>query len=81
MVIFGDSLISDQEYAKAVERVNEWTDTLPSFGLEMKTGLMVDFRSRDVLRNNVEEKTAPLFYSQHIKDGKVVFPIRKDNNS
>lgn len=83
MVIFGDSkyvfLISDQEDAKTVEKVNEWTDTLPSLGLKMKTGLTVDFRNRDVLRNNAEEKTVPLFYSQHIKDGKVVFPVGKDN--
>lgn len=83
MVVLGDSryvfLITNQEEAEIVEKVNKWKDTLPSIGLKMKTGLTVDFRNKEVLRNVQEEKAVPLFYSQHIKDGKVVFPIGKDN--
>ena len=45
----------------------------------MKTGLTVDFRNRDALRNDDEDDAVPLFYSQHIQSGKVVFPIGKDN--
>ena len=58
--------------------MNEWKDTLPTLGLKMKTGLTVDFRNRDVLRDDAEEKAVPLFYSQHIKDGKVIFPVGRD---
>ena len=37
----------------------------------MKTGLTVDFRNREILRDEEEEGAIPLFYSQHIKQGKV----------
>ena len=45
----------------------------------MKNGLTVDFRNRDILRDEAEEKAIPLFYSQHIKQGKVEFPIQKEH--
>ena len=44
----------------------------------MRTGLIVDFRSRDVLRDEEENGTYPLFFSQHIKDGRVSWPIGKE---
>ena len=82
MVVSGEHkyvfLVTDKEEADTVEKVNEWKDTLPTFGLKMKTGLTVDFRNRDALRDDAEEKAVPLFYSQHIKDGKVIFPVGKD---
>ena len=43
--------------------------TLPSIGVNMKTGLTVDFRNRDILRDDAEEGAIPFFYSQHIKRG------------
>ena len=45
----------------------------------MKTGLTVDFRNREILRDEEEEGAIPLFYSQHIKQGKVEFPIQKEH--
>ncbi len=72
-------LVTDQEEADTIEKVNEWKDTLPTLGLKMKTGLTVDFRNRDILRDAAEENAVPLFYSQHIKSGKVKFPIGKNN--
>ena len=45
----------------------------------MKTGLTVDFRNRETLRNEAEDNAVPLFYSQHIQNGKVIFPIGKEN--
>ena len=44
----------------------------------MKTGLTVDFRNRDVLCSKEEKGAVPLFYSQHIKNGEVQFPIQKE---
>ena len=72
-------LVTDKREADTIKKVNEWTDTLPTLGLKMKTGLTVDFRNREALRNDANEKTVPLFYSQHIKDGKVNFPVGRDN--
>lgn len=78
----GDSYVflpTCQQEVEVIEKLNKWTDTLPSIGLKMKTGLTVDFRNRDVLRNEKSQQTVPLFYSQHIKNGKVIFPIGKEN--
>lgn len=72
-------LVTNTEEVEILRMLNQWSDTLPSIGLKMKTGLTVDFRNRDVLRNVAEEKAVPLFHAQHIQEGKVVFPTGKDN--
>ena len=71
-------LVTDEEEVRTLECVNKFQETLPSIGLKMKTGLTVDFRNRDILRNENEEGAIPLFYAQHIKDGVVTFPINKE---
>ena len=45
----------------------------------MKTGLVVDFRNKDLLRKEPEKGAIPLIYSQHIREGRVHFPQRKNN--
>ena len=72
-------LITDEKELKVLNTLHQWNNTLPKIGLRMKTGLTVDFRNRDILRNEEEEGAIPLFYSQHIKDGKVEFPIKKEH--
>lgn len=83
MVVSGEHkyvfLITNKEEAETIKKMNKWKDTLPTLGLKMKTGLTIHFRNREALRNNAEEKTVPLFSSQHIKDGKVIFPVGKGN--
>jgi adenine-specific DNA-methyltransferase len=68
-------LITDEKGANVVERINNLPKTLPDIQLKMQTGLIVDFRTRDILRDNMEEGAFPLLYSQHIKDGRVVWPL------
>lgn len=72
-------LPTNEDEIKILEILNKWTDTLPSLGLKMKTGLTVDFRNREVLRSNEEKGAVPLFYSQHIQNGRVIFPVGKEN--
>lgn len=72
-------LTTNEEEVAVLQQLDCWKDTLPSIGLKMKTGLTVDFRNRDILRNDFEEQAVPLFYSQHIQSGKVVFPIGKEH--
>ncbi len=71
-------LVTTKAEVEILEALNKWNDTLPSLGLRMKTGLTVDFRNKECLRNETEEGAIPLFYSQHIQNGKVIFPIDKD---
>jgi len=72
-------LVTSQEDVEVLQNVNKFNMPMTSIGLKMKTGLTVDFRNKELLRNKNEENTVPLFYSQHIKDGRVVFPIGKEN--
>lgn len=73
-------LVTNEDEIECLDSLRNLDNTLVSDGLRMKTGLIVDFRTRDVLRNNADEpNTYPLLYSQHIKNGKIVWPVGKDN--
>jgi adenine-specific DNA-methyltransferase len=71
-------LVTDERKVNILEKLSHLKNTLPDIGLRMKTGLTVDFRNREILRNHFEEGAIPLVYSQHIKEGIVNFPIGKD---
>lgn len=83
LIVSGDEkyvyLVTDEREVEVLRKLNKYNKTLPDLGLRMKTGLTVDFRNRDILRDEEEEGTIPLFYSQHIKEGKVKFPIQKEH--
>ena len=72
-------LVTDEKEVSVLKKLHRFDKTLPDIGLKMKTGLTVDFRNREILRDNAEEGAIPLFYSQHIKQGEVYFPIQKEN--
>ena len=72
-------LVTNAEEVETLNSLNKWENTLQSIGLKMKTGLTVDFRNREALRDVAEEQAVPLFYSQHIQNGKVVFPVGKEH--
>ncbi len=72
-------LVTDKKEVKVLERMHRFDKTLPDIGVKMKTGLTVDFRNQDILRDEEEEGAIPLFYSQHIKQGKVQFPVQKEH--
>lgn len=72
-------LVTDEEEVEVLKRLHKFDRTLPDIGAKMKTGLTVDFRNRDILRDKEEDGAIPLFYSQHIKQGNVQFPIQKEH--
>lgn len=61
---------SDEEI-EVIKKINTYHTTLPDEGLKMKTGIVVDFRQWDELRKEPGDHILPLFYSQHIRDGRV----------
>lgn len=71
-------LVTNEEDANVLHRINHFHKTLPEIDLKMQTGIIVDFRTREVLRNELEEGSYPLLYSQHIKGGRVVWPQGKE---
>lgn len=72
-------LVTSEEEIDILNQLNRWNNTLPSIGLKMKTGLTVDFRNREALRDTAESGAVPLFFAQHIQDGKVMFPTGKEH--
>jgi adenine-specific DNA-methyltransferase len=72
-------LVRTQDEINVMKSVNAIGKPMPSIGLKMKTGLTVDFRNRELLRNSVGDHIVPLFYAHHIRDGQVIFPIGKEN--
>lgn len=71
-------LVTNEKDARILNQINHFSKTLPDLNLQMKTGIIVDFRTKEVLRNQLEDGAYPLFYSQHIKDGCVVWPLGKE---
>lgn len=72
-------LVTDENEVEVLRKLHKFDKTLPTIGVKMKTGLTVDFRNREILRDEEEEGAISLFYSQHIKQGKVEFPIQKEH--
>ena len=71
-------LVTNRKEAEMLLRVNSQTNTLESDDLKMRTGIIVDFRTREVLRDNNVNGSYPLFYSQHIRNGRVSWPVGRE---
>ena len=70
-------LITNKEELEVLSVLAHFHQTLPDIGFQMHTGLTIDFRNRDVLRDEESSNTVPFFYSQHIQGGIIDFPIHK----
>lgn len=57
--------------------------TLDDLGVNISTGRVVDFRSKEWLRQEADEYTVPLVYPMHFQDGWIAWPKsgRKKHNS
>lgn len=64
-------LPTSEDDVHTIQCINKYTNTLPDEGLRMKTGIVVDFRQQNELRKEPGEHIIPLFYSQHIRNGRV----------
>lgn len=71
-------LVTNEEESRVLNRLNGLTNTFQTVSLAMHTGIIVDFRTREVLRDEAEEGSVPLFYSHHIRNGRVVWPARQE---
>lgn len=73
-------LITDEKDKDTLAKINKYHQIMPDIGIKMKTGLTVDFRSYDMLFDEPIDGSYPIYYSQHIKDGKIIFPLSTKNN-
>ena len=70
-------LVTNEQDVAILQTLNTLPCTLPEVGMRMKTGLTVDFRTRESLRDKYCEGAVPLLYSQHLRNGRVKFPAGK----
>ena len=70
-------LVTDEHDVEILRTLNALPCTLPELGLRMKTGLTVDFRTKEALRDEYSPDAVPLLYSQHLCHGRVKFPVGK----
>lgn len=71
-------LVTNKEESEVLSKLRKLSNTLVSDNLQMRTGIVVDFRTKEILRNNAEDGTYPLLYSHHIKEGRITWPIGKE---
>ena len=66
---------------RIVDRLSQFTATLPDIGVDVATGPVVDFRLKDDLRAQPEKGTVPLLYAAHFQNGALVWPkvMKKPN--
>lgn len=64
-------LPTNESELNTIQKINKYSQTLPEVGYRMRTGIVVDFRQKNELREEPGKNIIPLFYSQHIKNGRV----------
>src|SRR5690606_4672938 len=75
-------MTSDELGAALAARLRNLRGTLRTIGCSVSTGRVVDFRTREPLRQDPYDDTAPLIYPTHLREGRVHWPVlggRKPN--
>jgi adenine-specific DNA-methyltransferase len=62
------------EDAQVASSISSLPETVGSLGLSVSTGRVVDFRSKDFLRDEYDESTVPLVYPTHLFGGGLRWP-------
>ena len=65
----------DDADTSPAERIKCFTSSLNKLGLTVSTGRVVDFRSREHLRQAPEQETVPLIYPCHFLNGFIEWPV------
>lgn len=71
---------SSHEETKLLTLVNSWDYNLIDLGFKLKTGPVVDFRALDLIKEEAEENTVPLLWSNHFIDNRISFPVPVSKN-
>ncbi|MFJ7073381.1 Eco57I restriction-modification methylase domain-containing protein [Streptomyces sp. NPDC098781] len=74
---------ADEEDTELAARLASLPASMPSLGLQVSTGRVVDFRSKEHLRPDEVEGAVPLIYPLHMREGAIHWPVpgAKKNNA
>src|SRR5690606_5645382 len=67
-------IVADGIGSRFAEQVNSFPTTLDDLGIQVSTGRVVDFRSREALGHEANGQTVPLIYPVHFDDGYIAWP-------
>lgn len=67
---------SSLEEIQVLQIVHNWHNNLITLGFRLKTGPVVDFRSREWIREKSEDITVPLLYAGHYNNYYIRFPLQ-----
>jgi len=56
-------------------QIRRWPNTLASLGLEVSTGPVVPFRTKQFLTKNQADTSVPLLWLQHVRASEVSWPL------
>lgn len=70
-------LLKSKEEAEILERVESLPETMGSLGLRMRTGLTLESRYPDALRESATDGAIPLIHPKSIRDGLIHLPTEK----
>lgn len=68
-------LSTDARDAELASMLAALPATLPTLGLAVSTGRVVDFRVSEHLREDPEDGSVPFIYPLHLRDGRVRWPV------
>lgn len=68
-------IVTTAQEADIAVKIGGLPCALTDLGLDVSTGKVVDFRTRDNLRMEPNAQTVPLIYPMHLKNGSVLWPI------
>lgn len=68
-------LILNQDDEDTMRRMHRFETSLDELGIEVSTGRIVDFRTREYLRLEPEKGTVPLVYPCHFEYGFIRWPV------
>lgn len=65
---------TEDDHTELAEWMADLPTTLGEIGLSVSTGRVVDFRSREFLRDEIDTAAVPLIYPGHLRNGSVRWP-------
>lgn len=67
-------LLVDERASSVSTRMAAMPETLPTLGLSVSTGMVVDFRCREMLHEQARDDTVPMVYPAHLRSGLATWP-------
>jgi len=77
----GDSYIripTSERELEIIRMVDEWECYLKDLGLEISTGPVVDFRTKENLKIEIDDESVPLLWMHNLQGFKVIWPSPKN---